>query len=636
MSRNPSRIVKPLAAAALLLASPAATAAAPDAYFDLGVGSYGANYRSPEGIPLDIARHDWAYICFGNEDGPSLVTNLNTYLSINPRFKMVVRLWPNAKYVRKCDGPKGQRRDVLFLDYLYYPEAKEALMKRAFTQLHLVLDNVTKPENVYGLTVFEELPAHFCFGFGRSARDMISKADPGLPVDDYLADFAQFYERETGRKMTEWNRDVRVWWGQKFAAAMADIYRELRADSPRLKIFAYLMTQYRPLDWLRPGEDIHSPQVIPCRWSDLVKPGELADGFFAYCNNAVWTKRYHDLATKNGWLFFSQLSHTASMRLGSWKECLGYAHAKIPENLGYFSYEWDFEYGHWNDDPDVLPEDRASIAGFCNRRRRALALRNVGMDIVRRELVPEVVLAHSLGKTGIGGHAFIDAVVINRRTDKWLPAPGEAHLRNVKVRLTVPEGFVLPPEVSPPGEMTVDDIEPSGVKRFRWWARRTGEMGAEIPVKLEVAAEGVTPVVVESREAFCHPVPASEFKVRGKGDAIRYINYALPKWRNPQVVKIECLHMLVNPSLTHVGRGRMVRYRGRLAKGDRLVISCGSKNKLGAVLERKGAAPVDVTDALEGESIAFDLGLNDLVFDDDYIDTGFVRGKVAFEPLAEE
>ena len=46
----------------------AAAQMAPAAYFDLGVGSYGANYRSPEGIPLDIARHDWAYICFGNED----------------------------------------------------------------------------------------------------------------------------------------------------------------------------------------------------------------------------------------------------------------------------------------------------------------------------------------------------------------------------------------------------------------------------------------------------------------------------------------------------------------------------------------------------------------------------------------
>ena len=626
------------AAAGLALAFLTDLAAATPAgsYFDLGVGSYGANYKSPEGIPLDIARHDWAYVCFGNEGGPSLVTNLNTYLEINPKFKMVVRLWPNATYVRKSDGPKGARRKVLFLDYVYYPEAKEAFMKLALSQLHLVLDNVTKPENVYGLTVFEELPGHFGCGFGSLAKDLISKADPGMPVDGYLADFAPFYEKETGKKMTEWNRDVRVWWGRKFAEALADIYRRLRADSPRLKIFAYLMTHYRPLDWLRPGEDVHSPQVIPCHWGDLVKPGELADGFFAYCNNDFWTKRYHEMASRNGWLFFSQLSHTSSMRLGSWADCLGYAHAKVPENLGYFSYEWDFEYGHWNDDPDVLPEDRVSVAGLCNRRRRALALRNVGMDIVRRELVPEVVLAHKLGKTGMGGHANIDVVIINRRTDKWLPAPGEAHLKNVKVRLTLPEGFILPGEVSPPGEITVDDIEPAGIKRFRWWARRTGDVGAEIPVKLEVLAEGVRPVVVTTTGAQSLPVLAGEVSVRGKGDAIRYINYALPKWgRNPQIVKIQALQMLINPSLTHLGRSRMVRYRGRLGKGDKLVVYCKGKT-MSAMLERKGVAPVDVTDALEGEPLFFDLGVNELAFDDDYVDTGFARGKVTFEPLAEE
>lgn len=51
----------------------AETAPQPYKHFDLGVGSYGANYAWGCGSLIDLARYDWAYICFGNEDGPALV-----------------------------------------------------------------------------------------------------------------------------------------------------------------------------------------------------------------------------------------------------------------------------------------------------------------------------------------------------------------------------------------------------------------------------------------------------------------------------------------------------------------------------------------------------------------------------------
>ena len=50
----------------------AETAPQPYKHFDLGVGSYGANYAWGCGSLIDLARYDWAYICFGNEDGPAL------------------------------------------------------------------------------------------------------------------------------------------------------------------------------------------------------------------------------------------------------------------------------------------------------------------------------------------------------------------------------------------------------------------------------------------------------------------------------------------------------------------------------------------------------------------------------------
>lgn len=605
-------------------------------YFDLGVGSYGVSYSWGCGTPLDIARHDWGYVCYGNENEDTLAGELNRYLEMNPKFKMVLRLWPVGDYVRKADGPDGKRRRVMFLDYLYYPEARGVIIGNALRQIHLVTDNVTKPENVYGLTVFEELPCHFCWGGPARIKELISTAAPGTPVDPYLADFAPFYEKETGKKMTEWNRDVRIWWGRKFVAAMSDIYRTIRADSPQLKIFTYLMTQYRPLDWLRPGEDIHSPQVIPCYWKDLVQPGVLADGFFAYNNNAVWTKRYHDLAKKNNWPFFSQLSHSGQMRLDSWESCLGYAHAKIPQNLGYFSYEPDFTYGHWNDDPDVLPEDRLELSAMYNRMRRALALRNVGMDVVRRELVPEVVVSHNLGSCGLDGFMPVFALVTNRRTDKWFPKAGEAVLRNVKVKITMPEGFVLPPEVSAPGELTIPSIEPEGVKQVIWWARRTRDIGETLPVKVEVSADGVRPVVVETSGLSAHqPSPRMTFDLRG-GDKIRYVNYALPRWSgNAHTLTIESTDRLINPTICQAGGGSLLRYRGTLSRGDKLVFFSGLRGAVRAQLTRKGGKPEDVMASVEGGAFWFMRGINEFVFTDDFSDVGTYRGRVTFE-LAED
>jgi len=609
----------------------AETAPQPYKHFDLGVGSYGANYAWGCGSLIDLARYDWAYICFGNEDGPALVERLNNCLKMNPDFKMVIRLWPAVHYHRPADAKDAPARKVLFLDYLYYPEAKAAFFHEAFRQLHLILDNVSKPGNVYGITVFEELPAHFCI----AKQDLIRTAAPGTPVDEYLADFAPMYEKETGKKMTEWNRDVRIWWGRKFVQVMRDIYAQIRAEAPEPRIFCYLMTHYRLLDWLDPGEDVHSMSVIPCHWRELVEPGVAADGFFAYNNNAAWAARYQNLARENHWPYFSQLSHTAKMRLSSWDECLAIAKADLPENLGYFYYQGDFEYGHWNDDPDVPPEDRASVTGMYNRARRFLAKEDIGMDVVRRELAPDVVCDHALGRMAKSDYGMMAAVIVNKRLREMFTDPREATLRNVKVRVTLPPAFALPADVSPAAEMTIPEIEPGERKQIIWWPQRMADPQKDetFPVTLTVTAEGVRPVTITCEAPEYHRIPAEAFDVARSGETFTYFNFGIPAWgEQPTRFTVTCIAwVLHNPAL--INDQWQPTYPGVLKQGDKLVIETRSRTPAKVTLVPKMGAAADVTECAVGSLRGVSRGISTLTYKDDYTDTGVARARIGIEVL---
>lgn len=597
----------------------------PYKHFDLGVGSYGSGYTWGNGTPLDVARHDWAMVTFTNESVDRRTTDrLNAELEINPKMKIVVRLWPKPGYRRTTDDPKAKRRYIGFLDYLYYPEAKKAFLDEALAQLHLVLDNVTKPGNVYGATLFEEMPHQF-----GGDVSILEKVAPGTPIDaTYLAAFAPFYEKEAGRKMTEWNRDVRIWWGRRYAEALGDVYRTIKRDSPNVRLFVWFMSHYRLLDWLEPGEDVHTPKVIPCHWKDLVQPGILADGFFAYANNVFWAKRYQKLATDNHWPYFSQLSHAGQMRIGSWDECLKIAKADIPENLGYFFYAPDFSYGHWNDDPDVASEDVPDLASMYDRTRVVLARENVGMDIVRRHLVPEVILSHDIGKALRNNFELATATIVNRRTTKWFPTEDEATLRNVRATLFVPAGFTISESVSAAPCVTIPVLKPGETKTVMWWVRRERELkdGEKLPVKLTVVADGVRPVTVETDGLVAHPVPHASFDAKRSGDSFFYVNWGLPWKRQMPEITLECLpsgnSILQNPRL-RVGT-RQITYAGVLRGGDRLVV----RGALVAELVR-GKRRVDVSDRLIGEELRIGKGVTKIEYFDDYPTWGSAKARIS-------
>ena len=362
------------------------TAEAKDWYrhFDLGAGVYSAPTGAME---LDVARSDWSYLGIGNVGADmNSVQYLNRLFAMNPKHKVVIRLWPKPGYHLPKDDPKSGKRYITHFAYKYHPEAREAFLKECRAELDIFLKNVTHPQNIYGYTLFEELPHQF-----GGDVSLLDKMDPKTPLGE-MKGYAAEYRKEFGKELTEWNEDARRWWGETFAWSIRDVYSTLKKEYPKLHGFVYFMSHYRPLDWLNEGEPVHSHRIIPCQWSDLVEPGVAADGFFAYNNCETWTKRYQKLATDHHWPYFSQLSHSSAMRNASWEECVAAANADLPENLGYFYYDWDFSCGAWNDDPEVAPDDVPDYAGRDNRGRRYLASIDLNMDIVRRHLKPVVGL----------------------------------------------------------------------------------------------------------------------------------------------------------------------------------------------------------------------------------------------------
>ena len=95
---------------------------------------------------------------------------LNRLLAINPDLKIVIRLWPNLGL-----GDNSENNyQATFLHYLYLPGVKEKLHQNIHDQIHVVLDPITKPENVVGMTFLEELPNHFSANPFRRGGDKLT------------------------------------------------------------------------------------------------------------------------------------------------------------------------------------------------------------------------------------------------------------------------------------------------------------------------------------------------------------------------------------------------------------------------------------------------------------------------------
>ena len=242
--------------------------------------------------------------------------------------------------------PKTTTRPT-FLHYLYLPGVKEKLQQNIPDQIRVVLDPITKPENVVGMTFLEELPNHFSANPFRRGGDK-------LTCD--LLRFRREIEAERGKPLV-WDSETRRWWATKWVQVLNEIHTTMQKASDGRLVFYYFQINHNTLDQHPEGTSIEQPRLVPHHWSDVIKPG-FCDGFFAYPNNEkIWNEKYVALAQKNNWLMFSQVSHPPFMRLCPWKTNVRLAKTRLPQNLGYFFLLQGncAEKRAWNVDPGIRP-----------------------------------------------------------------------------------------------------------------------------------------------------------------------------------------------------------------------------------------------------------------------------------------
>ncbi|MDD5706129.1 MAG: hypothetical protein PHR35_09405 [Kiritimatiellae bacterium] len=592
-------------------------------YWDLGVGSYGASggkYETYCGLTmLDRARMDWVYLCFGNEGAnPEM---LNEYLKMNPNLKILVRLWP---IIYKYDQNK-RRSSATFMDYLYEEGIKEKMFGMIDSQVKSVLDHIDKPAAVYGFTFIEELPFHFS-DYG------LDETDPNKIPGDMLKYKAKF-EADTGGKLTAWDAGARRWWSVKFAQAMEEINRHIKEVTGNKRVFIYIATHYKFLDWVQEGEDLCQWRLFQLYWKDLVKPG-VCDGFFAYNNNSFWNKRYTELADKLDCSYFSQLSQCSGMRLASWEETVRLAETKNPHNLGYFLYiTGGDKEGLWNDDPSIPDNDNFHRTSIPSHTRRYCAAKKVGMDVIARELRPRVQIVHELGKTAPGQFASIRLLIENPRDLTWFADPAEAELRNLKVKLETPPEFDVPESNSGPRELTIARLAPGKHVEVLWYAKNIGKgtYSGAAPLRVTVATDNALPAVFESRETEVAITPERVLTANASGQSWNYPAYHLKEAKVSVQATLECLRDCATlPSLSIFGSQKpKIIWNGCLRRGQKLVVGPGLK----AVLyETKTSTGTDVTDKLMGMPLLLNpSAMNVITYTDEDPPTGGDKVKITIE-----
>ncbi len=439
-----------------LLTAASLALAGQDRYWQLGSGTYGGALRETESIH-DLAQYDWVYLCFGNVPAKQeTVDTLNAALAINPKLKIVIRVWP---IMGLGDCPQN-RQQATFLHFLYLPEVHQKVLQNVRDQIRLVLDNLSRPENVIGSTFLEELPGHFTGApFGRNDA-----------VTWDLERFRKEIEAERGVPLV-WDDATRKWWAAKYVQALGDIHKTMKEASDGRLVFYYQQTNHVSLDMVPADTPLSKRMLIPLHWSEIIKPG-LCDGFFAYPNGqAVW-ERYLGLAREHDWYFFAQLPHPGNMRLASWPDAIELVKTKDPHNLGYFFYcEGDCQAGRWNDDPD-LPAGAEwhsrpwSIPLHC---RRFLAGQKVGLDVRAKRPALKLSVDAPLNEVKPGGYLHLTAVIEHVMPPSCFLDPAEAVAKNVTARVQLPAGLTLDPRVSVPASVRLDDLPVGGRAVVDWW-----------------------------------------------------------------------------------------------------------------------------------------------------------------------
>jgi hypothetical protein len=580
--------MRPIWVVLLVLILAVHSAAAEDRYWELGTGCY---YAGTWGITdLDAARCDWIYVLFGNlAPSEDTVAGINRLLAINPDLKVVLRIWP---IMNKVNCPENKHQ-ATFLDYLYGPGIREKVDQSIHDQVRVVMDNISKPENVVGLTFLEELPAHFSarpFGNNETGRE--------LPWD--LERFQSRIEAERGKPLV-WDDETRLWWGRKWVEAINSVHATMKKASGGLLVWYYQQTNHLSLDMVPEGTPLDTRNLLPIHWRDIIKPG-LCDGFFAYPNTrAIWD-RYLELATANDWLFFSQVSHPGRMRGCAWKECLKLAKTRVRQNMGCFLYcEGNCaDRKAWNDDPDVPAGAAWSTPGVSRvlHLRRILAKQKVGMDVVRAYPAIRLRADLPLDSVRADDHLDLRVVVENTRQASFYPDPDEAVAQRVSITVRAPTGFRLVRAASSRAKQSLGDMKP-GQRCIAGWRFKVGRGYKGTPAgafKITARADGSPPTVLELDADTTVPF-ARPHEIGISGAEWLEAPFRLPKVDLQPTIEIEALRGSVRDPSVGDASAR-VTFGGVLEEGARLVMhpDRGSRIFVQPLVDDDGSSRADAKD----------------------------------------
>jgi hypothetical protein len=533
-------------------------------YWELGWGLYG-------GEGLDVARFDWHMICFGNVPSDQrTVDALNEVLRINPRHKLLIRVWP---IMGKGDCEENRFQATLF-HYLYKPGVREKVLAETRRQVDLVCRGVARPENVYGCVFLEELPGHFT-----GLRNM-TRWQPGdeLPWD--MKRFQKEIAAELGEPF-DWTKEKhRLWWGKKYCSVIEEINRTMKEASGGKRVFYYQATAWHTLDHLdtMPPEQRSRANVLPIHYADILKPG-VCDGIFGYPNNAlIWANQTQSVVSRQKCLLFSQMSLPPGMRICRFDEMVELARWNNPGNVGSFLYSTHGRKTRaWN---ELEYQDASSFWTVDDHVRRFGWQHKIGQEIVDRALSPAMQFVYDLSTLGKGPFFHLTVHVTNRRDPSWYEGSVEqATLRNVAVTLRLPDGFRLLPSNSGPPTLKLGDLPPQATRLADWWVLAE-QAPATIPAGQSFRVVLSSTNAPRTEAASQHPAAAIPCFQR------RLIARSGERWTEPldklpsMQAAVE-LTALADIQCPEVGSStRSATYRDVLRARERLIIGSGLSARL--------------------------------------------------------
>ncbi|MDD5704373.1 MAG: hypothetical protein PHR35_00490, partial [Kiritimatiellae bacterium] len=536
-------------------------------YWEWGWGAYGTGAYAMS--PLDVARFDWTYILFGNEpDNDVTIGRCNEILRLNPRHKFVLRTWA-------ASGRTG------FMDYFYKPGFRETLLKTIREQVEHVRGGLTKPESLVAATFQEELPDHVSAGIAKDA-----------------ALYPKEIAAELGGAFDATNPVHRAWYGRKWVQFMNEINRTLKTALNGGLVIYYQGTMFSNLDeydiWKEKGTGAYGStnalvetHYLPFHYADIVKPG-YCDGIFGYVRVA-WDVRTEEMVKKLNCLMFSQVSLHPGMRSGSLAGAVGMARWEDPRNQGTFLFPTQGRKTPWPRNPLLeLPyQDSETFWTRADHMRRFGWDHQIGMDIVARNMIPQVKLDYLMDAKKRGDLFRVHALVHNPRHSSWYGGSiSNTIMKKVRATLDAPKGFSIVNAKKRGKSIEIGDMAAGDYRLVSWEVqadRRRPAMPKKGIFRVAVTAETMDATGLSTGEAASsladQRIPAPVMREVGRsGD--RWAETAIRNAKAPAAMEIRALHANIDfPELIR-DDGARIAYKDTLRPDTLLRIGPGAKATL--------------------------------------------------------